>query len=207
MKITKKLLKKSIIKAAIDDYIGGYYKNHEPGIDKTIKVLNLIENVETNRDELIDFLKQSLNDYYDDVTEKFNKLDINVEDVIIDKPHNSEYQKLLRYFKFISVVEPYYGIVRIGILFILQEGDSYSSYDMSHLTDDFSKLYSTSISFSGDDIIHRSKMNKEQIKSSKKYNMRKLYRELAEDGACNSDGMVYMSDGMGLNSDGEFEEM
>ena len=50
-------------------------------------------------------------------------------------------------------------------------------------------------------------MNKKQIKNSSRYGMKQLYRELAEDGAVNGDGLIYMSDGMGLNSDGEFEEM
>ena len=96
----------------------------------------------------------------------------------------------------------------MGILFTLHEGDSYFTYDMSYLTNDFSELYSSTVSFDNDDnIIITNKMNKKQIKNSPRYGMKQLYRELAEDGAVNGDGLIYMSDGMGLNSDGEFEEM
>jgi hypothetical protein len=36
--------------------------------------------------------------------------------------------------------------------------------------------------------------------------MKQFYNDLAEDGV-DYDGMIYLSDGMGLNSDGEIEEM
>jgi len=199
MKVTRKLMKRSIIKAAIDDYdcLGT--------VDKTIKTLSLIENVETNKKELIEFFNEALKRIYDYVTEESDELDIVGGNVIVDKSNMDH--KLSRYFRFITTVDSYYGVIRFGILLTLAEGDSFSGYDMSYLTDDFSNLYDTNVSFDDDDnIILTCKMNKKQIKNSSKYHMKQFYNDLAEDGA-DYDGMIYLSDGMGLNSDGEIEEM
>lgn len=198
MKVTRKLMKRSIIKAAIDDY------TYE-GIDKTIKTLNLIENVETNKEEIVEFLNLALKKIYDITTEESNELNIVGDNIIVNKSDINN--KLSRYFRFITVIDAYYGVIRMGILFTLHEGDSYFTYDMSYLTDDFSKLYRSDVSFDdNDNIIIKNKMNKKQIKNSLRYGMKSLYRDLAEDGA-NSDGLVYLSDGMGLNSKGEIKEM
>jgi hypothetical protein len=199
MKVTRKLMKRSIIKAAIDDYTYS-------GIDITIKTLNLIENVDTNKEELVEFLNDALKKMYDIITEESNELNIVGGGVIVNKSHIDN--KLSRYFRFITTIDAYYGVIRMGVLFTLHEGDSYFTYDMSYLTNDFSKLYCSTVSFDDDDnVIVTNKMNKKQIKNSPRYGMKRLYRELAEDGAVNGDGLIYMSDGMGLNSDGEFEEI
>lgn len=198
MKVTRKLMKRSIIKAAINNYTDDEF-------DKTIKTLNLIENVETNKDEIIEFLNEALKKIYDVATEESNDLDIVGGGVMVDESYIDN--KLSRYFRFITTTDSYYGVVRMAILFTLHEGDSYDTYDMSYLTDDFDNLYSQTVSFdNNDNIIITNKMNKKQIKSSSKYHMKQFYNDLAEDGA-DYDGMIYLSDGMGLNSDGEIKEM
>jgi hypothetical protein len=213
--ITKKLRKKSIFKAAIEDYDGYITK----GVEKTVKIFKLIEDIDTDESEIINYLNESLSKIYDQTTETFNKLElppgVTVKSNIVHNK-NERFGRISKFFRFVVVTEGYYGVIRMGILLVLNEGDSFSTYDMSYLAKGFTNtiggkiegLFEESVSFDGDYVVRSNKMNKEQLKSSKNYDMKQLYKMMTEDMECLDEGdLVYLTEGMGINSDGEIKKM